>query len=398
MTQASILCLVPVRDTSRFEPWSGEACVVRTSVSSCCEGGFADPILDVPECIQGPGVWKTVLNWGADSDMRIREVDAACRVDAVAVLVPTRNQHCHHIRKDTHVNVRKSALCPINENWAPRDRFNPTLLFAGKGDSSGFTFLRLPLNASLLTAAPLAAPPPPELPERWADYDTNLWHRAILRKALELYHPQDIQAIFEHNPTRLRVAMGTAYTFSQLGKIKSNYMRNGRLIRLETDAPPFEARQRLREYMNVYGAFYKRRGNGYVVRDQFARAWLQAAEQSWHDWITVFIPRPRPAWALEPLPGLQRVRVAAPAAPLHVAAVAPPTAPTTPSTQHISAPVPGSSRAQPIDLSADDAPEAVRSAPKRKFLGVVEVFDDDEEEVEPPMKKPKFLGIVDLTD
>ncbi|KAJ7240656.1 hypothetical protein B0H12DRAFT_1074728 [Mycena haematopus] len=262
-------------------------------------------------------------------------------------------------------------------------------------------------------------------PSNRPDYDTNLWHRAILRKALELYHPQDIQAIFEHNPTRLRVAMGTASTFSQLGKIKSNYMRNGRLIRLETDAPPFEARQRLREYMTAYGAFYKRRGNVYVVRDPFARAWLQAAEQSWHDWITVFIPRPRPAWAFEPLPGLQRVRVAAPAAPLHVAAPAPPappaapatppttpsthvaapappaapaTLPTNPSTSRIAASVPGSSRAQPIDLSADDVSGAVRSVPKRKFLGVVEVFDDDDEEVEPPMKKPRFLGIVDLTN
>ncbi|KAJ7214599.1 hypothetical protein B0H12DRAFT_1242159 [Mycena haematopus] len=113
-----------------------------------------------------------------------------------------------------------------------------------------------------------------------------------------------------------------------------------------------------------------------------------------------------------------RVRVAVPVAPLHVAAIAPATPPTTPSThvaaparsvapitppttpstQHISAPVPGSSRAQPIDLSADDASEAVHSAPKRKFLGVVKVFDEEEEEVEPPMKTPKFLGIVDLTN
>jgi hypothetical protein len=61
-------------------------------------------------------------------------------------------------------------------------------------------------------------------PSNRPEFNTNVRHRAVLRKALELFPVQELEAIFER-PTKLRVAMGSAFTFSQLGKIKTNYVR-----------------------------------------------------------------------------------------------------------------------------------------------------------------------------
>jgi hypothetical protein len=56
-------------------------------------------------------------------------------------------------------------------------------------------------------------------------FDTNVRHRALLRKALELFIPDDLYEIFSGNPTSLRLTMGNAYTLLQFGKITSNLVR-----------------------------------------------------------------------------------------------------------------------------------------------------------------------------
>ncbi|KAF8144580.1 hypothetical protein K438DRAFT_1782708 [Mycena galopus ATCC 62051] len=145
------------------------------------------------------------------------------------------------------------------------------------------------------------------------DWKTNVRHRAILRKALELFTTEQLVAIFGPRPSRLQVAMGKAGTFSQLGKIRCNYVHNNRLVSLETDTLPFEARQRLQDYAAVYDAGFMSQGNDYVARHPHAGADLQIAEQAWHDWVVGYQPRPRPSWALQPLPGLHMVRIAGPA-------------------------------------------------------------------------------------
>lgn len=55
------------------------------------------------------------------------------------------------------------------------------------------------------------------------DFNTNVRHRALARKAIELLTPEHLQAIFGH-PIRLHVAMGFAST-AELGKIKTNFVR-----------------------------------------------------------------------------------------------------------------------------------------------------------------------------
>ena len=55
------------------------------------------------------------------------------------------------------------------------------------------------------------------------DWNTNVRHHAILRKALEFYTLDELILIFGHALNRLRVKMGTNYTSSQLGIIISNY-------------------------------------------------------------------------------------------------------------------------------------------------------------------------------
>lgn len=56
------------------------------------------------------------------------------------------------------------------------------------------------------------------------DFNTNVRHRAVLRKSLELLSAADLEATFGR-PIKLRVVMGSALTFSQLGQIKTSYVR-----------------------------------------------------------------------------------------------------------------------------------------------------------------------------
>ncbi|KAJ7861144.1 hypothetical protein B0H14DRAFT_2576282 [Mycena olivaceomarginata] len=270
------------------------------------------------------------------------------------------------------------------------------------------------------------------------EFNTNVRHRAILRKALELYTPEQLGEVFHQNPTRLRVAMGSASTFSQLGKIKTNFVRNYRLVSYETTPPDLEAREALRAYRDVYDAYFMSRGNDYAIRNAAVKPALQAGEQTWHNWIGPYraargMPD-RPNWALQALPGLQRVRVA-PLAPAPAPAPTPraqrcqarfPTLPTPPPSSPVRSPAPVR-----IDLShIDDAPaptpraqrrrarfptlptpppsspatvrmdlshiddEPARPAWKRTFLGVIDISDDEEEMR--PRKKAKFLGHIDI--
>ncbi|KAJ7732902.1 hypothetical protein DFH07DRAFT_780747 [Mycena maculata] len=222
-------------------------------------------------------------------------------------------------------------------------------------------------------------------PSNRPDFKTNVRHRAILRKALELYPPEELQAVFGQ-PIRLRVVMGSALTFSQLGKIQTNFVHNNCLVSRETLAPDLEARDALRAYRNTYEAYFMMRGNEYAVRNPQAKPRLQAAEQAWHDWIVPYLAARgtpgRPAWALQPLPGLQRVHV--------LPALAPAAAPSTLQTPR--------RRHALLALPTPPPSSPARNVPKkRKFLGVIDISDSEEEEALRPRKKMKFLGVVDLT-
>ncbi|KAJ7614291.1 hypothetical protein DFH06DRAFT_1146437 [Mycena polygramma] len=263
-------------------------------------------------------------------------------------------------------------------------------------------------------------------------YKTNLRHRALLRKTIETFDSRYLHAIFGSNPQGLRSVMGRTDTANQLGKVVSHYKEGDRFITLETDAPTPEWQQKLRAYLAAYDAYFMKQGTDYVVRNPHAKAALQAAEQAWHD----SIPGPRPQWALEPLPGLQRVHVAPalrggnpvaaqvvtnfpipraprPAAPA-LAALPPP--PARGHANPAAAPRGGNPVAAqvvtnfPIPRAPSHArvphpplttaryshqPQLVSTPSKRKFLGVVDISDDEDEDAR-PRKKAKFLGVVDL--
>ncbi|KAJ6513994.1 hypothetical protein DFH09DRAFT_1099860 [Mycena vulgaris] len=259
--------------------------------------------------------------------------------------------------------------------------------------------------------------------------NTNARHRAFLRKSLEAVPDRELQAKCGQPPTHLRVVMGTNMGFFQMGKITSNFLRDGRVVYRETDIPDLAVREALRAYLAAYDIYYLKRGNEYTVRNPQARAEMQAAEQRWHDFIVPYLaargtPR-RPDWALEPLPGLDRVRLT------HVlgvqpAAVTPPAIPARSPARPLrqialptpppSSPVRGGSpihvnstpsrlsgsRLNPIDLS-NGAHQVPRRREKRKrsdviqHLGVIDISDDDDQDAQHPRKIPKFLGFVDLT-
>ncbi|KAJ7710817.1 hypothetical protein B0H17DRAFT_1123912 [Mycena rosella] len=160
--------------------------------------------------------------------------------------------------------------------------------------------------------------------------NTNARHRALLRKFLEVVPDRELEAKFGR-PTHLRVVMGTAMGFFQMGKITSNFVRlripflrrdyeliatqfhDGRIVYRETDIPDLAVRGALRAYLAAYDGYFMKRGDDYIVRNPQARDEMQAAEQTWHDFIVPYLAacgRPqRPDWALEPLPGLDRVRL-----------------------------------------------------------------------------------------
>ncbi|KAJ7634040.1 hypothetical protein B0H17DRAFT_1149766 [Mycena rosella] len=183
------------------------------------------------------------------------------------------------------------------------------------------------------------------------DLKINVRQRAVLRKVLELVHPDMLQAVFGQ-PTRLQVGIGRGYTYRESGKIKTAF----------------------------------------------------DAEQAWHDWVVPYLATRnmpgRPAWALQPLAGLQMVSRGPRTAP------APQQAPTTP--RHMRAPdveaAPAPStpcsvgpRLRPIIIPDSDDKATPCCPQKRKFLGVINISDSEEEDAARPPKKMRFLGVVDLT-
>ncbi|KAJ7209329.1 hypothetical protein GGX14DRAFT_395436 [Mycena pura] len=228
--------------------------------------------------------------------------------------------------------------------------------------------------------------------------NTNARHRAILRKSLELFSIEVLAVVFGR-PTNLRVVMGTAFGFFQLGKITSNYRRDGRVVFRETDIPDLEARHALLAYLGVYDLYFTKRGNDYRVRDPDAKVAMQEAEQRWHDWVVAYLAArgrfARPDWALEPLPGLDRVRIVQPAPGTPRAVIPLRTMPRLAlPTPPPSSPVRGNAKRslEVIDISDDeDVDEPLRGNAKRS-LEVIDISDDEDVDARPLRKKGRFLG------
>ncbi|KAF7334042.1 hypothetical protein MVEN_02309700 [Mycena venus] len=250
-------------------------------------------------------------------------------------------------------------------------------------------------------------------------FDTNVRHRALLRKALELFTPDNLYEIFSGDPKSLRLTMGNAYTFLQFGKITSNFVLNYRLVRRETPAPNLEGRLQLAAYRDAFDTHFKPQGNSYAVRDPEAKDALQAAEQAWHDFITIYNEDcgiiDRPAWAFEPLPGFQRVRGAppvavarrrrprvtaverTPVAALPLLAITPASGAATRTPfpvlpPLIATPAPLGSRLRPFDVDQHYVPRT----PIKRPLAVIDISSDEEDLR--PCKRLFHLGTVDLTD
>ncbi|KAJ7055508.1 hypothetical protein C8F01DRAFT_1258386 [Mycena amicta] len=161
------------------------------------------------------------------------------------------------------------------------------------------------------------------------------------------------------NPNSLRMRMGLASRATNLGIIDKTYKSNGILVRLES--PPLEpaVQNTLIAYCKSRDAYFKKRGSERVVQDRSARTIFQAGEQAWHDFIVPWLAargRVRPSWALEPLPGMRRVR-----------------------TQPVHQPV----RRDVIDLTGED-----RGSKKRRAGEVIDLTRT--------MKKGRS-GVIDLT-
>ncbi|KAJ6561632.1 hypothetical protein B0H19DRAFT_1068386 [Mycena capillaripes] len=235
-------------------------------------------------------------------------------------------------------------------------------------------------------------------PSNRPDSTTNVRHRAVLRKALELFPQAELEEIFQPT-TKLCVVMGSAYTSNQLGKIVTNHVQNNRLVSRETAVPDVAARAAIRRYRDAYDAHFMKTGNDYRVRNLQAKHILQAAEQARHDWVMPYLAargRPgRPAWALQPLPGFDRVRTTpAPRAVIALPrrAQAPPPTPSNTSLEVAPAPstparVPAGSALRPIIILDDDIPRPL----KRKHLGVVDISDDEEEVVHPARRRNSWV-------
>ncbi|KAJ7467380.1 hypothetical protein B0H11DRAFT_2284361 [Mycena galericulata] len=258
------------------------------------------------------------------------------------------------------------------------------------------------------------------------DRHSNVRHRALLRKALELIPQQDLNDIFG-TPTHLRITMGNAHNLS-LGKIYSNTMRNDRLVMRETQPPDPQVQRALMAYRTAYDIYHKKNGNDYAVRSPKHKHVLQEAEQDWADFAVIYLAargRLRPDWALEPLPGFERVRVPpahppapapAPRAPRarapaphatpstvqtpsrrHAQLALPTPPPSSPVRSSATAPAVGSSRHH-IEL-ADDHQDGRYLPRKRKLLEIIDISDSEvEEEDAHSQKKLKFLGYIDLSN
>ncbi|KAJ6448019.1 hypothetical protein C8R45DRAFT_1115550 [Mycena sanguinolenta] len=144
--------------------------------------------------------------------------------------------------------------------------------------------------------------------------NTNLRHRVLLHKALELSTETEIE---EHlgRFNQFSTVMGTVGNAHRLGTLQASREVNAKRRNREGPTPSRDVRRRLQAYLDAYDGCFKKQGSVFRIHDEPRIAVLQDAEQAWHDWIVGYLGRPRPQWALEPLPGFSRVRVAAPAPP-----------------------------------------------------------------------------------
>ncbi|KAJ7075960.1 hypothetical protein B0H15DRAFT_956072 [Mycena belliarum] len=147
--------------------------------------------------------------------------------------------------------------------------------------------------------------------------DCNARHRALLRKTAELISQSRLDRIFDKT-NNLRCVMGGKYNSTQFGVIQQNYVRNLRLITNQTEPLDPEALRAFEAYRDALDGHYMKNGHHYTIRGAGNLSGLQGAEQTWHDFAVPYLARQgrtRPDWALEPLPGLQRVRVGPPLPP-----------------------------------------------------------------------------------
>ncbi|KAF8146555.1 hypothetical protein K438DRAFT_1974567 [Mycena galopus ATCC 62051] len=189
--------------------------------------------------------------------------------------------------------------------------------------------------------------------------ELNLRHLAALRKVLEVVGEATVMEILQRR-TGLRMVMGTGGTAYRLGTIYTSRV-NGRLVTREY-AVERAVRNQLAAYLAGYDFTYRKQGLTYLLLDPLSdhpRGALQEAEQAWHDWVVPYLAergRVRPEWALEPLHGMQRVRVAPPRG-LKRKRYAPPPPQPAPSG-------PGSSRLLAIRVPDDESDAAPR--PRRR--------------------------------
>ncbi|KAJ7060075.1 hypothetical protein C8F01DRAFT_1084489 [Mycena amicta] len=148
-------------------------------------------------------------------------------------------------------------------------------------------------------------------PDYRPDLNANRRNQNITRKTLELHDDTSIEVAFHNNPKNLRAVMKSS-NLAQFGTIRQTFVhKNGRLQIRETEAPSREARHQLDAWVRAYDSLYTAKG---TVRDKSKWDAMQMAEQTWHEFVIVYrmlhdmAPRGRrPAWALEPVGGLERV-------------------------------------------------------------------------------------------
>ncbi|KAJ6569755.1 hypothetical protein DFH09DRAFT_1080482 [Mycena vulgaris] len=184
--------------------------------------------------------------------------------------------------------------------------------------------------------------------------------------------------------------------------LKSHQWRTGVICFAQTAPLDPEGQRAVRDYLAGYNLYHMSHGNEYAVRNVQAKPIAQNAEPG------------RPAWALEPLPGFDRVVVAAPVPraitrlPMRHARLAPPPPPTPSASASSSTPsrtpVASASSSTPTRVASrtgyydhgEAVPHPQTPQTKRKSSEIIDISSDEEEEefAQPARKKPRFPSIV----
>lgn len=183
----------------------------------------------------------------------------------------------------------------------------------------------------------------------------------------------------------------------------------------------------MRDYLAGFDLYHMSQGNDYAVRNAWAKPIAQNAEQDFHDFAVGYHAargRPgRPAWALEPLPGLERVVVAAPAPraiarlPARRARMAQPISSASASSSTPSrvasrirdeiidrTPSASASSSTPTRVASranyhhhgETLPQLQTPQKKRKSSEIIDISSssDEDEVAQPARKKPRFPSVV----